>query len=96
MIPAALIETFGTTLQGLVILFGTFLTLQAYRGYRRHRDQRMAFIAVGIAFLTVLPGLLSFATGLFPTGSDSYLLLIEAVLYFVGLGAIDYALNHVT
>jgi len=94
MIAPAVIETLVTLLQGLVILLGAFLSFQAYRGYRRYGDQRMAFTALGIAFLTVLPGLLAVTTALFPIGSDSYLLLFEALLYLVGLGALDYALNH--
>ncbi len=81
-------------LQVAVVLLGSFLALQAARAARRHGDRRMAFLGAGIVFLTVLPELLSAVLNRVLGMPATYGLLATAVLFLVGLGCVDYALNH--
>lgn len=78
---------------GLIIVF------QAYRGYRRNDSERMLFLAVGLALITIAPfGLSLLFTLIAPgTGSEellmSYALPISSrVLEIVGLALILYSL----
>ena len=36
-------------------ILSALITAQAYRGYRRHGSRPMLFLAVGFAFITVIP-----------------------------------------
>jgi len=81
-------------LQAAVVLLGSFLALQAARAARRHGDRQMAFLGAGIVFLTVLPELLSAFLNRVLVIPATYGLLVTAVLLLVGLGCVDYALNH--
>jgi hypothetical protein len=72
---------------------GLFVAYQAYRGYRRNFSSPMAYLAVGILFVTavsfVVPQVLVATTGV----SDAAAILVMTVLDVVGLSAILYALT---
>ena len=77
-----------------VLLLGSFLALQAGRAAHRHGDRQMAFLGLGIVFLTVLPELVTAFLNRVLGMSATYGLFATAVLYLLGLGCVDYALNH--
>ena len=86
---------FGATL--LAGLLGLLVVVQAYRGYRRHDSSRMLYLAVGFAFLTILP----FTAALIgatvaPVRQEVTTLpvmqLINRTFEIVGLGIILYSL----
>jgi hypothetical protein len=56
----------------------------------------MGLLALGIVMLTSLPVGLTFLLPAIPGVTDAASLLAVSVSYLVGLGAIDYAFNHVT
>lgn len=86
------------TLAAMVL--GLFIVFQAYRGARRNGSRRMAFLALGLALLTVVP----FGISLLVTGVGSvvafdqqvYTLALPAVTRVVelcGLVSILYSLR---
>ena len=94
MIEITLSTALAAALQILVVLVGLFLSIQAYRGYRRHGSVPMQYLSVGIFLLTVVPaGLVIGLKGL-AIASDAETLLLVAVTYLLGLGAIDTAFNR--
>ena len=93
MTPPGLLEWVVAVLQGTVIVFGGFLAIQAHRGYRRHGVDRMRYLAVGVLFLTVVPGALSLGARLLPASSDAIVLLLTAIAYLIGLAGVDHALG---
>lgn len=44
---------------GIAAIVGSFVALQAYRGYRRYRNRAMLLLAVGVGLLTVAPFVVS-------------------------------------
>lgn len=93
----------------LLLLAGTLVALsmsfyivfQAYRGYRRNASERMLYLAVGLAMVTVAPfGLSLLVTGLgqqLGFGSrvyTFYLPFFSRVFQVVGLGSIIYSLHR--
>jgi hypothetical protein len=93
MSAAGLLDGFVAVLQGTAIVLGGFLAIQAHRGYRRHGADRMRSLAVGVLFLTVVPGGLSLAARLLPASSDAVVLLLTAIAYLIGLAGVDHALG---
>lgn len=59
---------------GLIIVF------QAYRGYRRNDSQRMLYLAIGLALITVAPFALSLVFTLLAPSLDSGEFLLSYVL----------------
>ncbi|RDI70362.1 DUF7521 family protein [Halopelagius longus] len=57
MLPPRYLVLFAVFL--LTIAMGLFIVFQAYWGYRRNANRRMLFLAVGLAFVTVIPPLVS-------------------------------------
>lgn len=87
------------TLTLVAIVMGLYIVFQAYRGYRRNDSQRMLFLAVGLAFLTVIPFALSLVVagvgqrlGFEPRVYTSYVPILSRTLEICGLGAILYSL----
>ncbi|WP_425499608.1 DUF7521 family protein [Halogeometricum luteum] len=85
---------------GLVVAMGLFIVFQAYQGYRRNSSRRMMFLAIGLAFITVVSPLSTafVASFGFPFGSSwdvyqYYLPLMNAVLQILGLACIIYSLS---
>lgn len=83
----------------VAIGMGIHIVFQAYRGYRRNESRRMLFLAIGFAFLTIVP----FVISLFVAGIGQrvgfasrvytvYVPIGNRVLEIVGLSAIIYSL----
>lgn len=96
MITTQPVESLAFLLQVIVIILGGFLSLQAYRGYDRHGVAQMKYLASGIFFLTVIPSVMAIGLPFIPILADSHILLLTAVVYLLGLGFVDYALNHLS
>ncbi|WP_254521931.1 DUF7521 family protein [Natrinema caseinilyticum] len=64
---------------------GTVVTWTAYRGYTRNDSQPMLFLAVGVAFLTVAPFVLSHAVDLATDATDATVLLVVTACHLLGL-----------
>jgi hypothetical protein len=87
------------TLTLVAIVMGTYVVFQAYRGYRRNNSQRMLFLAIGFAFLTVVPFVLSLVVagigqqlGFGPRVYTAYIPIVSRILEICGLGVIVYSL----
>lgn len=83
----------------VAMVMGLYVVFQAYRGYRRNSSQQMLFLAIGFAFLTVIPFALSLvAAGVAQRLEISsqvyvpYLAITSRGLEICGLGAILYSL----
>lgn len=83
----------------VAMVMGLYIVFQAYRGYRRNNSQQMLFLAIGFAFLTVLPFTLSLVVagvaqrfGISSQVYVSYLAITSRGLEICGLGAILYSL----
>lgn len=94
MMDSELLVLLGDALQGIVAIMGMFLSTQAYRGYTRHNVETMRYLAFGIALLTTVPIVLSYALSWGGWASDAVTLLVVALSYLLGLGALDYAFNY--
>jgi hypothetical protein len=87
------------TLTLVAMVMGLYVVFQAYRGYRRNDSQQMLFLAIGFAFLTILPFALSLVVagvgqrlGFSPRVYTVYLAIASRGLEICGLGAILYSL----
>ncbi|WP_226004940.1 DUF7521 family protein [Natrinema salinisoli] len=67
---------------------GTVVTWTAYRGYARNASRPMLFLAVGVAFLTVVPFVLSHAIDWATDAADATVLLVVTACHLLGLLAI--------
>ncbi|WP_049920421.1 DUF7521 family protein [Haloferax sulfurifontis] len=83
----------------LAITMSVFIVFQAYRGSRRNDSRRMFFLALGLAFLTVVPFSLSlvltavgqsFQTG--PRMYSFYLPVSTRIVELCGLASLLYSL----
>lgn len=86
---------FGATL--LAGLLGLLVVVQAYRGYRRNDSSRMLYLAIGFAFLTLLPFAASLiGAAVAPSIRQLTMLpilpLVNRLFEIVGLGIILYSL----
>ncbi|QLG51237.2 DUF7521 family protein [Natrinema halophilum] len=98
--PRAVVFLLETTVVGLdeatTIFFlglasavlGTVVTWTAYRGFVRNDSQPMLFLAIGVAFLTVVPFVLSHAVELTTDAADATVLLVVTACHLLGLIAI--------
>jgi hypothetical protein len=87
------------TLTLVAIVMGLYIVFQAYRGYRRNNSQRMLLLAIGFAFLTVIPFVLSLVVtaigqqvGFSPHVYTAYIPIVSRALEICGLGIILYSL----
>ncbi|MFP8954777.1 hypothetical protein ACLI4Z_17700 [Natrialbaceae archaeon A-arb3/5] len=87
----------GATL--LATLLGLIIVFQAYRGYRRNGSQRMLYLAVGFALITVVPFALSLVvTPIAPSLESEELVLTfllplsNRLLEILGMSVIIYSL----
>lgn len=94
MTTAPILEQLGFVLQGGVAVLGFFIAVQAYRGYARHGVETMRYLAVGIALLTTVPIVLSYALTWVAWTGDAGTLLVVGISYLLGLGALDVAFNY--
>lgn len=83
----------------VAMVMGLYVVFQAYRGYRRNSSQQMLFLAIGFAFLTVIPFTLSLVVAGVSQQVDvssqvyvPYLEITSRGLEICGLGAILYSL----
>ncbi|SEQ83574.1 DUF7521 family protein [Natrinema salaciae] len=67
---------------------GTVVSWTAYRGYTRNDSRPMLFLAVGVAFLTVVPFALSHAIDWMTDAADATVLLVVTACHLLGLLAI--------
>jgi hypothetical protein len=93
MIAPTLMEGILITLQATVVLLGSFVAVQAYRAYRRYGERQLLYIGGGIALLTTIAEVISFGLSLGGAVPDTYIVFVRAIVYLLGLGSIDYALN---
>lgn len=87
----------------LAIVMGLFVVFQAYRGYRRNASQRMLFLAIGFALVTVVPPAVSLVAasvgqrfGFQPVVYAYYLPIVSRLIELFGLGSIIYSLSMQT
>lgn len=83
----------------VAIGMGLYIVFQAYRGYRRNNSRRMLFLAIGLAFLTVVPFVLSIVVagvgqrlGFEQRVYTSYVPIVSRGFEICGLSAILYSL----
>ena len=69
-------------------VLGTVVAWTAYRGYTRNDSQPMLFLAIGVAFLTVVPFVLSHTIDRVTDASDAAVLLVVTACHLLGLIAI--------
>jgi len=69
-------------------VLGTVVAWTAYRGYARNDSQPMLFLAIGVAFLTVVPFVLSHTIDRVTDASDAAVLLVVTACHLLGLIAI--------
>ena len=84
---------FVTVASALSASLGTFVSYQAYRGYRRHRSEAMALLAFGIACFTAIPFVISVVVAPAFGWSDALTLLGIVAAYNAGLLAILWSLH---
>lgn len=75
-----------------ILFIGGFVTVTAYRAYRRTKDRSLAFLSLGFGFVTL---------GTFLAGAVYHLnltlaqgILIESFLVFIGFVIIAYSLFY--
>lgn len=69
-------------------LLGTVVAWTAYRGYTRNNSHPMLFLAIGVAFLTVVPFVLSHTIDRVTNATDATVLLVVTACHLLGLVAI--------
>lgn len=74
-------------------LVGTAVAWLAYQGYRRNDSEPMRYLAVGIAFITVGPFVVSYVLSPAVALSDAATLLGVLLATIAGLLAILYSLE---
>lgn len=97
MSPDAIVTDIGTVTflsvaKTAILLLGGFVTVTAYRAYRRTGDRSLALLAVGFGFVTV---------GTFLAGAVYHLgltlaqgILIESLLVLIGFIVIAYSMYY--
>lgn len=85
---------------GLIAVFGAatafgglFVTMLAYRGYRRNESRPMLYLAAGILFLTTIPIGIEYTLLGVTTATDAEILLAITTSHFAGVAAILFALT---
>jgi len=82
-------------LMGLVsAALGAFVAALAYRGYARNDSGPMLYLAVGVAFVTAIPFVLSYGVEWLTAATDGVVVLVITVCNLVGLTAIAYSLRR--
>jgi len=82
-------------LMGLVsAALGAFVAALAYRGYARNESSPMLYLAVGVAFVTAIPFVLSYGVEWLTPASDGAVVLVITACNLVGLTAIAYSLRR--
>lgn len=84
--------TFLSIVKTSILIVGGFVTITAYRAYRRTGDGALAYLAIGFALVTL---------GTFLAGAVYHLgltleegILIESFLVFIGFLVIAYSMYH--
>lgn len=76
---------------GLTAVVGLFVSIQAYRGYKRNDAPRMRALAIGIGLLTTGAFLAAITADAVGVG-DGVVLLVRGCMSVAGLSAVLYAL----
>lgn len=76
---------------GLTAVVGFFVSIQAYRGFKRNNAPRMRALAIGIGLLTTGAFLAAIAVDAVGAG-DGIVLLVRGAFSVAGLSAVLYAL----
>jgi len=83
----------------IAMMLALYIVFQAFRGYRRNDSQRILFLAIGLALLTLAPFALSIlgaslgnSLGFGPRLYTFYLPVASRLLEICGLGCILYSL----
>lgn len=79
---------------GVTPLAGIYVTWLAYRGYRRNDSEPMAYLALGIFLLTVLPAVAAIGLGPLLGASDAASLLAASISQLGGLLSVYYSLTR--
>lgn len=82
---------FATALATAIV--GALVAGVAYRGYRRHDSPTMFYLAIGIAFITVSPFLVSYGVAIVVAIPDALGLLAILCANILGLLAMIYSLE---
>jgi len=69
-------------------VLGTVASWTAYRGYARNDSRPMLFLSIGVAFLTVIPFVLSHTIARVTDATDATVLLVVTACHLLGLVAI--------
>lgn len=77
--------------RGLTAVVGLFVSVQAYRGFKRNDAPRMRALAIGIGLLTTGAFLAAIAVNAVGAG-DGIVLLVRGLMSVAGLSTILYAL----
>lgn len=81
-------------LMGLVTAtLGAFVSSLAYLGYARNDSRPMLYLAVGVAFLTAIPFVVSYGVDWATGATDAQVVLLITVCDLVGLVAIAHSLG---
>ena len=78
----------------LLVSLSLIVIYQAYRGYRRHGGRPLLFLALGVAFLTIVPTLITLLATLLLTKTEIVLVVSPATetLRVIGLFSIIYSM----
>lgn len=83
---------FVSLVKTVILLLGGFVTVMAYRAFRRTGDRALVYLAIGFGLVTI---------GTFLAGAVYHLgltlaegILIESVLVLVGFAVIAYSLYY--
>lgn len=79
---------------GASAALGAIVAWTAYRGYVRNDSRPMLFLAVGVAFLTTVPFLVSYTLDIAFTATDAQVLLSITACHLLGLLAIVKSFNR--
>jgi len=82
------LDTVALAVSAVTALVGLFVTYQAYRGYRRNDSETMRALAVGIAFIAVVPFVILRMLGTVADFTDAQGLVIAFGSHVIGLLAI--------
>ena len=82
------LDTVALTVSAVTALVGLFVAYQAYRGYRRNDSDTMRALAVGIAFIAVVPFVVLRPLGAVVGFTDAQGLAVAFGSHVIGLLAI--------
>jgi hypothetical protein len=81
-------------LMGLLsAVLGAFVSSLAYLGYARNDSRPMLFLAIGVAFVTAMPFVVSRGVDRLTAASDAQIVLLITICNLIGLASIAHSLG---